>query len=89
MADEISDSRFKSEMMRLMNNVIGKFDEVDKRFDEVDRRFEGVDNRLGSLQSDFRALSRQFNDVGVMAIKDNQRIDVLEKRVDELDAGVH
>jgi hypothetical protein len=60
MADEIDDSRFKSEMMRLMNNVIGRFSDMDTRFDQMDEK-------LASLHSDVRVLSGQLNDVGVMA----------------------
>jgi len=45
--------------------------------------------RLGSLENKVDTLSGQFNDVGVMAIQDHQRIDVLEHRVDNLEKGVH
>ena len=40
------------------------------------------------VASDLRALFAQFQDVGVMAIKDNGRIADLEKRVDILEAEV-
>ena len=89
MADEIDDSRFKSEMMRLMHNVIGRFTEIDNRFDKLDGRFDQVDEKLVSLQSDVRTLTGQLNDVGVLAIKDSGRIDDHEKRISDVEANIH
>ncbi|MBX3288139.1 MAG: hypothetical protein KF855_02235 [Acidobacteria bacterium] len=103
MADEIDDSRFKSEVIRMLGNLVNKanehdrrFDEQDRRFDEHDRRFDEHDKRFDNLQvkldtlsDDFKVVKAQFNDVGSMAIKDNKRIDVLEARVSEIESGVH
>lgn len=82
MADEISDERFKSEMMGSMHNVIG-------RFSDIDHRFDSIDQQLASIKSDVNVLSGQLNDVGVMAIKDSGRIDDHEKRISDLEANIH
>ena len=82
MADEISDERFKSEMMRLMHNVIG-------RFSDIDHRFDSVDQQLASLKGDVSVLSGQLNGIGVLAIKESGRIDDHEKRISDLEANIH
>ena len=45
--------------------------------------------RLTSVEEKLSILSNQFNDVAVMAIKDNKRIENLENRVGALETGVH
>lgn len=96
MADEIDDSRFKSEVIRMLGNLVNKanehdrrFDEHDRRFDEHDKRFDNLQVKLNTLSDDFKVVKAQFNDVGSVAIKDNKRIDVLEARVSEIESGVH
>ena len=42
-----------------------------------------------TLKLDVRTLSGQFNDVGIMAIKDHKRVDNLEQRVDILEQKPH
>ena len=44
---------------------------------------------VSSLKTDLKILSGQFNDVGIMAIKDNKRVDDLEQRVDILEQKPH
>ncbi|HQU92271.1 MAG TPA: hypothetical protein PLK77_08240 [Pyrinomonadaceae bacterium] len=46
-------------------------------------------NDVSTLKSDVRTLSGQFNDVGIMAIKDHKRVDSLEQRVDILEQKSH
>ena len=65
MADEISDERFKSEMMRLMHNAIGRFGDMDSRFRDMNNRFDAIGEQLESLKSDVRtywAIERRTRD---------------------------
>ena len=138
MADEIPDSRFKSEVMILLGKLVTRSDQTTRsletlRSDVSDLRsnveglrsdvdglrstvgglrtdvdglrtdvdslrtdVEGLrsDSRairsdLTSLTGDVKHLSRQFNDVGVMAINDHTRIDKVEERLSALEGEVH
>lgn len=69
MADEkISDERFKSEMMRLMNTAIVKIDNLENRFDGLENKVDGLENRFDGLEKRFDGLENRF--------------DGLEKKVD-------
>ena len=46
MAEEISDDRFKSEVMRLLNTVIVKLGDHDQRFESIDQRFDGLEQKV-------------------------------------------
>ena len=74
MAEEIEDSRFKTEVMGLLGKLIAKTNE---NSDDL----KVVRSELTTLSSDLKSISGQFNDIGVMAIEDHQRLDSLEKRV--------
>ncbi len=96
------DDRF-DELTGLVRKTIGGLDELrmevrDIRMEVRDMRSEVLDMRSGlqennsklqSLTNKVTTLSSQFNDVGVMAIKDHQRVDLLEERVDVLESGAH
>jgi peptidoglycan hydrolase CwlO-like protein len=82
MAEEISDDRFKSEMVRMMETVILKLGEHDTRFDNLEKN-------ISEIKSDVRVIKGQFNDVAVMAIEDNKRITKLESEVEELKGNIH
>ena len=103
MAVEIPDSEFKTNITKLIETVIEKVDglatevrtntykvdSMEAKFDRMDAKIGRVETDLSRLRTDVRTLSGQFNDVGAMAIKDNQRIDTLEQRVEVLEEGVH
>jgi hypothetical protein len=82
MAEEIPDGRFKDEVMRLLQTAITKVDGLEKKADENTGKLE-------SLTVEVKTLSGQFQDVGIMAIKDNGRMTELERRVDNLETGIH
>lgn len=103
MAEEISDDRFKSEMMRMMNTVILKLGEHDQRFEDIDQKFESIDQRfdrleekidrntedIALLKKDVKTLTGQFTDVVGMVLEDNKRITKLEKDVEDLQGNIH
>lgn len=103
MAEEILDSEFKSNITKLIETVIQKvdglasdvrtnsfkIDSMEANMSQMDARLGRVEVDLSRLRTDVKTLTGQFNDVGVMAIKDNQRIDTLEQRVGVLEEGVH
>lgn len=82
MPEEIEDSRFKTEVMTLLGKLIAKTSE---NSDDL----KVVRSDLITLSSDLKSLSGQFNDIGVMAIEDHKRIEILEKRVDDIETGVY
>lgn len=103
MAEKILDDQFKSEMLEFKTEVM-KFVEVANhkfngltsdirtngfKLDKVENGLNRVEEKLEGVSTDLRQLSRQFNDVGGMAIKDSGRIEELEKRVDVLEAQAH
>ena len=71
MAEEIDDNRFKTEVMHLLGNLINKANETTSDLSVVHSKLESLDAKVDTI-------SKQFNDVGVMAIKDNGRITQLE-----------
>lgn len=114
MAENISDEKFKSEMLEFKTDVTRFIEVADHKFngltddvrtngyrlDKLENRIEQIEQTHGEkldtvadlvrgVASDLKTLSAQFNDVGGMAIKDNGRIDDIEKRVDVLETGVH
>ena len=96
MAEEISDSKFKSDITELLDTVVKKVDGLASdvrtnsfKLDRVETKVDRIDVELKDLKSAVTTLSGQFSDVGVMAIKDHQRIDDLGKRVDDLESEVH
>ena len=96
MAEEISDSKFKSDITELLDTVVKKVDGLASdvrtnsfKLDRVETKVDRIDVELKDLKSAVTTLSGQFSDVGVMAIKDHQRIDDLGKRVDNLESEVH
>lgn len=70
-----------------------RLDRLENRIDRLEQNHGEKLDTLAALVrevgSDLRALSAQFKDVGVMAIKDNDRIADLEKRVDVLESQAH
>ena len=96
MAEEISDSKFKSDITELLDTVVKKVDGLASdvrtnsfKLDRVETKVDRIDVELKDLKSAVTTLSGQFSDVGVMAIKDHQRIDDLGKSVDNLESEVH
>jgi hypothetical protein len=82
MAEEMPDGRFKSEVMILLGNLINKADETTSSL-------ENVRTDINSLSADVKVLSKQFNEVGLMSIKDHSRIDDVEERLSILEGEVH
>lgn len=91
---EMSD--FKTEVMKFVEVANHKFDGLTAdvrtnafKLDKLENGLNRVEEKLEGVSTDLKQLSRQFNDVGGMAIKDSARIDELEKRVDVLEAQAH
>jgi outer membrane murein-binding lipoprotein Lpp len=73
-----------------------KFGGLETKFGGLETKVDGLETKVDRLESDMkvvtselRTLSGQFSDVGIMAIKDHQRIDSLESRVDILEQKPH
>ena len=73
-----------------------KFGGLETKVDGLETKVDGLEIKVDRLESDMkvvktelRTLSGQFSDVGVVAIKDHQRIDSLESRVDILEQKPH
>ncbi|MEO7658248.1 MAG: hypothetical protein ABIV48_01430 [Pyrinomonadaceae bacterium] len=82
MAEEIDDNRFKSEVMRMLGNLVSKANEHDQRFDKIELKVD-------RLSADFNLLSNQFDAVGSMAIADHGKIGHLENRISSIEAESH
>jgi predicted nucleic acid-binding Zn-ribbon protein len=88
--------RFESEMTKFMGEVIKKLGNLEQRFDGLEQRFDGLEQRFDGLETEVKrnskkldVLSGQFNDVAVMAVNDNQRINKLETEFAELKSNIH
>lgn len=66
-----------------------KIDRVDTNVEKLSSTVEKLNSTVMSLSSDVRTLSGQFNDVGVMAVEDHQRLDNLEERMNVLEGEIH
>ena len=96
MAEEISDDRFKSEVMRLLNTVIVKLGDHDQRFDSLEQKFDGLEQKVDqnteeiiAVKNNVKILSAQFTDVVGVVLEDNKRITKLEKDVEDLHSDIH
>ena len=74
---------------KLIETLVKKVDGVASDVRTNSYKLDRLETMLESLTSNVKVLSGQFNDVGGMAIKDHKRIESLEKRVDDLEVGVH
>ena len=77
---------------RIENKVIqleGKVDQLEVKVDQFSKELGEFGSDLKNLRSDVATLSGQFNDVGIMAIKDHKRVDNLEDRVHILEQKPH
>lgn len=68
--------------MNLLSNLIVRTNETASDIKVVKEKIDSLDVKL-------QMISGQFNDVGLMAIEDHKRVDNIEKRVSDLEAGVH
>lgn len=96
MAEEISDDRFKSEVMRLLNTVIVKLGDHDKNFESIDQRFDKLEEKIDqntegivTVKNDVKILKGQFTDVVGMVLEDNKRITKVEKNIEDLQSNIH
>lgn len=89
MADEISDSNFKSEMMRLMSTAIQKVDGIHTAVGENTNEIRSLKADIISLKDDVKLLTGRFEDVAGVVIKDTQRLTNVEHRVDTLEGEAH
>lgn len=96
MAEEISDDRFKSEVMRLLNSVIVKLEDHDQRFESIDQRFDRLEEKIDqnteeivAVKNDLKIFKGQFTDVVGIVLEDNKRITKLEKDVEDLQGNIH
>ncbi len=96
MAEKISDEKFKAEMMKFIEVANQKFDGLTSdirsnsfKLDRLESKLDHIDTDVKDLTSNVKTFSKQFDDVGSLAIKDSGRITKLEERVDELETGIH
>jgi outer membrane murein-binding lipoprotein Lpp len=66
-----------------------KFGGLETKVDGLETKVDRLESDMKVVTSELRTLSGQFSDVGIMAIKDHQRIDSLESRVDILEQKPH
>jgi len=74
---------------KLIEKLVKKVDGLAADVRTNSFKLDRIETMVGDLASNIKTLSGQFGDVGVMAIKDTKRIDGLEKRVGDLESGVH
>jgi chromosome segregation ATPase len=100
---EIPDDKFKSEVMKFIEVANQKFDgltsdlrtntfkldSLENGLNRVEEKVDRLEVDLKTVASDVKVLSGQFQDVALMTMKDHSRIDNLEKRVDDLESGIH
>ncbi len=49
-------------------------------------KLDSLENMIGNLSADVKTLSGQFTDVAAMSIRDHQRIEQIETRLDVVEA---
>ena len=74
---------------KLIETLVKKVDGVASDVRTNSYKLDRLETMLENLTSNVKVLSGQFSDVGGRAIKDHKRIESLEKRVDDLEVGVH
>lgn len=62
MAEEnLSEDRFKSEVMRLLNALMLKVDAHDKRFDTLENRFDWLEQKVDAHDKRFDTLEKKID----------------------------
>lgn len=85
---EVANQKFDGLAADVRSNTF-KLDNLENGLQRVEKRVERVETNLKAVASDVKVLSGQFQDVALMAMKDHERIDNLEKRADDLEPGIH
>ncbi len=97
------ENKFEVEMMRRMELVILKLNgletdvsgikqevsDIKQGVSGIKQEVSGIKQEVSKNSQKLDILSSQFNDVAVMAIKDNQRITKLEEKVEDLQSNIH
>ena len=76
-------------ILQKMQKSVGGLDELRMEVRDIRNELRDTNSNVKILNQKVDGLSSQFNDVGVMAIKDHTRVNNLEARVDALEAEVH
>jgi outer membrane murein-binding lipoprotein Lpp len=72
-----------------IDRLESKVDKLETDVGELKASVTELQSDMKTVKSDLRTLSGQFSDVGIMAIKDHQRVDSLDHRVDILEQKPH
>jgi hypothetical protein len=89
MPDELDDSRFKGEVIRMLSTLINKVTAQDSRFDQVDAGFDSIEIKLNSASEDLKIVRSRFDAIGSMAIRDHQWLEDMGSRVGILESEAH
>jgi chromosome segregation ATPase len=60
--DEIrsDNARNQAKFDEFRNDVLGRFDRIDRRFEQIDHRFEQIDHRFEQIERLFEDIDRRF-----------------------------
>ena len=85
MAEEISDDRFKGEMMRMMQTAIIKIDGMDVRLANVETNISTLKTDVKFLKKEVRINSGKLDDVMFRVIEMYNRLFDIEKQLKSFD----
>lgn len=74
---------------KILETIVKKVDGMAGDVRGNSYKLDRLENMIELLSSNVNTLSAQFNAVGSMAIKDHERINNIEERVEILDGGAH
>ena len=89
---KVEDHKFDGLIADVRSNSI-RLDKLEQRIGQLQldhgEKFDAIATMVRNLSIEVKTLSGQFKDVGSMSIADHKRLDILEERVDVLEAEVH
>src|SRR5690554_4242221 len=64
-----------------LQEVNGRFEDIDKRFDEVNARFEGIDKRFDVVNTRFEGVDKRFDKIGGRLDGSGYRLTNVEEKI--------
>lgn len=64
--------------------MIWRFDQVDKRFEQVDKRFEQIDKRFEQVDKRLEQIDKRFDQVDKRFEQNDKRFETTDKRIEDL-----
>jgi chromosome segregation ATPase len=88
--DEIrsDNARNQAKFDEFRNDVLGRFDRIDRRFEQIDHRFEQIDHRFEQIDHRFEQIERRFEDIDRRFEKGDDRFAAILEKLSDVQSNL-